>query len=107
MGVRPPADDTSEADLVEFGIAALDARLADADLTFPANREEVVAAVGEEPIEYDASGNTIDLASALERTDQETYDSERDLLNALHPVFEDLRSSTAPGVIGWLRSLFP
>lgn len=106
MGVRPPSTDDSEAELIEFGIAALDARLTDADIEFPATTEEVIAAVGDQPIEYDASGNTIDLARALDRTDRESFDSEQDLLNALHPVFEDLRNSAAPGLLGWIRSLF-
>lgn len=106
MGVRPPTSDDAEAELIEFGIAALDARLNDANLDFPATKEEVIEAVGNDPIEYDASGNTVELARALDRTDRDSFESEQDLLNALHPVFEDLRNSAAPGVLGWLRSLF-
>jgi len=107
MGVRPPANGGGEAELIEFGIAALDARLEDVDLSFPATREEVLAALGDDAIEYDAAGHTVALSTALERTDQTEFSSERDLLNALHPVFEDLRTSTAPGLLGWLRSLLP
>lgn len=106
MGVRPPADDSGEAELIEFGIAALDAKIGDADLSFPATRDEILDALGNQSIDYDAAGHSIDLATALERTDSTEYESKRDLLNELHPVFEDLRSSSTPGFVGWLRNLF-
>ena len=36
MGVRPPTNDTDdEPDVIDFGIAALDARLEDRDVSFP------------------------------------------------------------------------
>lgn len=106
MGVRPPAGDSGDAELIEFGIAALDAKLDDTTLEFPATTEDVLDALGNQDIEYDAAGHTIDLATALERSDTTEFDSKRELLNALHPVFEDLRSSTTPGILGWLRNLF-
>lgn len=106
MGVRPPTDDSGDAELIEFGIAALDADIGDADLTFPATREDILDALGNQAVEYDAAGHTVDLATALERTEETEFDSKRDLLNALHPVFEDLRASATPGFLGWLRNLF-
>lgn len=106
MGMRPPASGNDEPELIEFGIAALDAELTEQDVSFPAEREELVTELGDIDIEYDASGNSIRLSRALERIDQSTFESERDLLNALHPVFEDLRKRGSPGLLGWLRSLF-
>jgi hypothetical protein len=106
MGVRPPAGGDGEAELIEFGIAALDAELSDRDVSFPATQEELLSEIGDIDIEYDASGSSVRFSRALERTDQSTFDSERELLNALHPVFEDLRQRGSPGLIGWLRSVF-
>jgi hypothetical protein len=105
MGMRPPSGD-SEPELIEFGIAAVDAEVSDSELSFPATREDVESALGDIRIEYDATGNSIALSRALDRADQESFDSEQDLLNALHPVFEDLRNTSGPGFVSWLRSLF-
>lgn len=106
MGMRPPAGGDDEPELIEFGIAALDAELTDRDVSFPATRDELLTELGDIDVEYDASGNSIRLSRALERTEQSTYESERDLMNALHPVFEDLRERGSPGLLGWLRSVF-
>lgn len=106
MGMRPPGGGTGEPEPIEFGIAALDEELSERDVSFPATREEVLSELGNIDVEYDASGNSITLSRALERTDQSSFESERDLLNALHPVFEDLRKRGSPGIFGWLRSLF-
>lgn len=105
MGMRPPSGD-SDPELVEFGIAALAAEVSESDLSFPATRQDVENALGDIRIEYDATGNSISLSRALDRAEQTSFDSERDLLNALHPVFEDLRNTSGPGLVGWLRSLF-
>lgn len=106
MGVRPPADDGSDPEPIEFGIAALDAQLSETSLEFPATRAEVEAALGDIDVEYDASGNAVSLSRALEMAETDEFESERDLLNALHPVFEDLRRNSGPGLLGWVRSLF-
>ncbi|MFB6112068.1 MAG: hypothetical protein ABEJ35_05970 [Halobacteriaceae archaeon] len=106
MGVRPPADDDGEAELIEFGIAALEPKLSESDLTYPATTADVQRALGDVDVEYDAAGNSVALSTVLERAEQDHFDSERELLNALHPVFEDLRNNSSSGVLGWLRSLF-
>ena len=108
MGVRPPrTDDQDASSSVEFGIAAVDAHLDDADLAFPATDEEVVAALGDPGIPYDPGGRTVDLSTALDRVSRQRFDSRTDLLNALHPVFEEYRTESASGVVEWMRSLLP
>ncbi|WP_436910747.1 hypothetical protein [Halosimplex marinum] len=108
MGVRPPSNDVDEEpDVVEFGIAALDARLADAGLTFPATAEEVRDQFGDATVPYDAAGNEMPLAEALDETDRESFDSEDDLLNALHPVFERKRQAASTSLVKQLRGLVP
>lgn len=104
--MRPPGGSDSEPDLIEFGIAALDAELSEGEVSFPATDEELLSELGDIDVEYDASGNSIRLSRALERTEKSSFESERDLLNALHPVFEDLRERGRPGLLGWLRSVF-
>ena len=107
MAARPPPDSTSEPDSIEFGIATLDARLDRADFSFPADSETITGAVSNTDIPYDSAGNTIGLGEAIERTGIEEFESERELLNALYPVFEAQRQSRSGGVLGQLRSLLP
>ena len=107
MAVRPPQDDSSEPDAIEFGIAALDARLDEAVLDFPATADEVVGALGNTAIPYDAAGNTVALDDALAEVPKTRFESETELLNALHPVFERHRESAAGGFIQQLRDLLP
>ncbi|MFB6092291.1 MAG: hypothetical protein ABEK02_04685 [Haloquadratum sp.] len=106
MAVRPPQQDGDEPDSLEFGIAALSPHLSEADVSFPATSDEIVRALGDPAIPYDANGNTIALSTALEAVEQRRFDSKRDLLDALHPVFEQYRSS-AGGLFAQLRSLLP
>lgn len=107
MAARPPQDSTDEPDAIEFGIAALDARLDRAELSFPADAETIVRAVADTDVPYDASGNTLSLDEAIDRTGTERFDSERELLNELYPVFEAQRRSRSSGVLAQLRSLLP
>lgn len=107
MAARPPLDSTSEPDSIEFGIATLDARLDRADFAFPADAETITDAVSDTDIPYDSAGNTIGLAEAIERTGIEEFESERELLNALYPIFEAQRQSRSGGMLGQLRSLLP
>jgi hypothetical protein len=108
MGVRPPAgDDDEEPDVVTFGIAAVDGRLAEADVEFPATTAELERQLGDAEIPYDASGRTIRISSALERTAVEEFETRQDLLNVLHPVFEERRESTSSGLLGQLRAMLP
>ncbi|MFB6266520.1 MAG: hypothetical protein ABEI31_02575 [Halodesulfurarchaeum sp.] len=104
MAVPPPQGDQDEPDAVAFGIAAVDAALPE-DLEFPADAGDIQQAVGDPEIPYDSSGRSIPLSVAIRETDRNTFESRRDLLNALHPVFEEKRE--AGGVGAWLRSLVP
>lgn len=109
MGMRPPpADDgNGGAESVDFGIAALAAHLDGADLSFPATADEVAAALDDPEVAYDPHGNTVALSTALDRVDRERFDSESDIHDALHPVFEEYRTSTGTGVVAWLRARLP
>ncbi|MFB6141981.1 MAG: hypothetical protein ABEJ30_01410 [Halorientalis sp.] len=106
MGVRPPRQD-DEPDAIEFGIAALDARLSEAEIAYPTDAETVAEALGDTAIPYDAAGNTVSVADAVERSGRSHFESEQDLLNALHPVFEEMRESASRSIVMQLRSLVP
>lgn len=110
MGVRQPPDgEEDDEEMVAFGIAALDARMDGADVSFPATGQEVSAALGNPAIEYDPQGHTVALAEVMARADalDREFERRRELMNALHPVFEDLRTSSTPGFVQWIRSLLP
>lgn len=108
MGVQPPSNELEEApDVVEFGIAALDAELPDQGLTFPLAAEDLRRAHGDMTVPVDAAGNEMALADALDRCDQSTFETRQDLLNALHPVFEEKRAAVSRSLIAQLRSLVP
>lgn len=103
MAARPPTDDRDEPDTVEFGIAALDAHLEDADVTFPATAEAVTAALGDPAVPYEPGGASVALSRVLEGVDRDRFESRQALLDATHPEFERLRERG--GLIAWLRSL--
>jgi hypothetical protein len=107
MAARPPGGgDSSEPEAIEFGIAALDARLEGADVSFPATGTEVVRALDDTAIPYDAKGRTIELAEALDRVPQSEFENETEFLNALYPVFDDARRQGG-GFLGDLRDVLP
>jgi len=107
MAARPPQNDSSEPDSIEFGIAALDARLDRAGVRFPATTEELIESMGDTDVSYDAAGNTLDVAEVLRELPEERFEAERDLLNRLHPIFEDRRRSGAGSLLGRVRALLP
>jgi hypothetical protein len=107
MAARPPQGDDSSPDVIEFGIATVAARLDDANVSFPATSEDVLSAVDDTAIPYDASGNTFELAEALERVPYDRFEKRADLLNALHPIFEERRAEGSGSVVGRLRKLLP
>ena len=107
MAVRPPQGGTDEPEAIAFGIAALDARLDEANLTFPATSREVVEALGEPSIPYDAAGNTLALSAALEQVPRDRFEREGELLDALHPVFETHRQRAGNSIVARLRGLLP
>jgi hypothetical protein len=106
MAVRPPQQDGDEPDSLEFGIAALSPYLSNSDLTFPATTDEIVRALGDPEIPYDANDNTVALSEALAAVGPSEFDSKRELLDALHPVFEEYRASGG-GIFSQLRALLP
>ncbi|MFB6129215.1 MAG: hypothetical protein ABEJ28_00145 [Salinigranum sp.] len=107
MAARPPQQGSEVNGTIEFGIAALAAHLDESDVEFPATAEEVVRAVDNTDVPYDASGRTVKLETALERVPAEEFDSQSDLLDQLHPVFEEYRASASRSLLGRLRSLVP
>lgn len=108
MGVRPPSnDDNDDPESVDFGIAALDARLRDSELSFPATADDVDAELGHERIPYDVHGNDVALGEVLAETNREQFDSRQQLLNALHEPFEEYRRQHSNGVVQQVRSMLP
>ncbi|MFD1515536.1 hypothetical protein [Halomarina rubra] len=108
MRARPPTDGIDdESDSIAFGIAALDARLDRAELTFPADVSTVRETVGDVPVPYDASGSTMTVGEALDELSETRFETEQAFLNALHPVFEDARENNRVGIVGRLRSFVP
>lgn len=107
MAVRPPGGGNDEPDAIEFGIAALDARLDETDLSFPATDQEVLEALDSTTIPYDGSGNTLDLAEAFDRLDTDTFETRTELLDELYPAFEYKRQHGGVPVFQRLRELLP
>lgn len=107
MGVRPPADNSDEPDVIEFGIAALDARLTDVEIEYPATAAEVRDAAGHIAVPFDASGHSMTVAEALDETNAREFDNEQELLNDLHPIFERKREATRNSILSQLRALVP
>jgi hypothetical protein len=106
MGVRPPQQDGSDADHIEFGIAALEPHL-DERIDYPATGDEIVRTIGDVQVPYDASGGTVALSEILERAPTRRFESKRDLLDTLHPVFEEYRAAASNSLVGRLRGLLP
>jgi len=108
MGVRPPSDDIDdEPEIVEFGIAALDARLDERSVSFPATASELAAAHGDLYVAVDPAGHEISLQDALTECERGEFESQQDLLDALHPVFERKREKYSGRILGKLRALMP
>lgn len=108
MGVRPPQQgDDDEPETVAFGIAALDEHLERGNVTFPTTEAELLEALDDPAVPYDAKGNEIPLSAALEDTHVSHFETRQELLNALHPVFEARRERANNSIVGQLRSLLP
>jgi hypothetical protein len=108
MAARPPTDDTTdEPDIIEFGIAALDARLDQLDTSFPTTADVLVREYGDVSVPVDAAGNEITLREAMEQTAVQEFETERELLDVLHPVFEQRRQNSSRGYLSQLRALLP
>ncbi|WP_254769050.1 hypothetical protein [Salinilacihabitans rarus] len=108
MGVRPPTNGDDDATGgIEFGIAAVDALLKRSELSFPASSDDVAAELGHERVPCDAYGNDVSLGEVLAEVDRDRFDSRQQLLNDLHPVFEEYRKRRSGGVVKQVRSLLP
>ncbi|ELZ97736.1 MULTISPECIES: hypothetical protein [Haloferax] len=107
MAARPPQNDTSEPNSIEFGIAALADDVDTADIDYPADASEIVRALDDVAVPIDAAGNTVAISDALAAAPKDRFDSRRDLLETLHPVFEEFRAKASKSLMGRLRSLVP
>lgn len=107
MAARPPQNDTSDPDAIEFGIAALSGDVDDADIDYPANAQTIAQALDHVDVPIDAAGNTVAIDDALEATGKDRFDSRRELLESLHPVFEEFRANASKSLLGRLRALVP
>lgn len=108
MGVRPPQQDDDDApETVAFGIAALDDHLERADVTFPMTDKELIKALGDPAVPYDAMGNEMRLSEAFDELSHVHFETRQEFLNAVHPVFEARRERANNSFIGQLRSLLP
>ncbi|HMB51204.1 hypothetical protein [Natronoarchaeum rubrum] len=106
MAARPPTgDDGDDPEVIAFGIAELDARLDEAELSFPATDEDVRRALGGQEIPYDANGRTIPIGDALAAVERREYDTKNELLDVLYPVFDERRADG--GMLGHLRAMLP
>lgn len=109
MGVQPPSDELDDGpEVVEFGIAALEAKLERRDaVSFPATVSTIRAEHGDISVPINAHGVEIQLRDALDELDRDRLESRRDLLNELHPVFEQRRSQASRSLLSQLRALVP
>ena len=107
MGVQPPTDDTEEPTAIEFGIAALDAKLGEETIDYPATAREVREQAGDIEVPYDSAGHSMTVGEALEMATATQFDSEQELFNALHPTFERKRASASNSLLTQLRALVP
>jgi hypothetical protein len=107
MGVQPPTTEADEPAAIEFGIAALDARLDTDAVEYPATKSEVSDRVGHIEVPYDPAGHTMTVSDALDRVSTTEFESEQELLNTLHPVFEQQREATTNSLLSQLRALVP
>lgn len=108
MGVQPPSNDIEDGpDVVEFGIAALAARVEDIDLEYPVEAGTLVDRYGDITVPVDAAGTEISVAEAVRTAGRQEFSSEQELLNALHPVFEAKREATSRNILAQLRALVP
>lgn len=108
MGVQPPSDGVEEEpDVVEFGIAALAAKLEAREVSFPADSAELVREHGDLAVPVDAAGHEVTLGEILEKVDEDRFDSQGELLDVLHPIFEAEREAVSRSLLAQLRALVP
>ena len=107
MAARPPGGGgSSKPEAIEFGIAVVDARIEEADVSFPATSAEILADLDDHEIPYDAKGRTVALEDALDQLPQRRFENETELLDALYPVFDRKRRESG-GFFSSLRDALP
>ncbi|EMA04526.1 hypothetical protein C439_02587 [Haloferax mediterranei ATCC 33500] len=97
----------SEPDTIEFGIAALADDVDTADIDYPADTRTIVQALDDVDVPVDAAGNTVKISEALEVASKDRFESRRELLDTLHPIFEEYRAKASKSLMGRLRALVP
>ncbi|SFR41396.1 DUF5789 family protein [Halogeometricum limi] len=107
MAARPPPQGGDEPDTLEFGIAALAKHLSEADVTYPVTADELVRELDDVAVPYNAAGGSVRLSEALESVPQSKFASKAELLDSLHPVFEEYRRSASNNFLGQLRAMLP
>ena len=109
MAARPPPADGDDEppETLAFGISALDARLSESDLRFPATAEKVVEELENPELPYDTTGRTLALSEALSELPVQEFETETELKEALHPVYERKRRNAGRGIVGRIRRLLP
>jgi hypothetical protein len=108
MAARPPSNDIDdEPDATEFGIVALDAAVDDWDVSFPITRRELADSYGEKRLAVGPSGHEVSLDSILADCPRETFERKQDLLNELHPIFEERRERISGSILSRLRAMVP
>ena len=107
MAIRPPQPSSNDPTAVTFGIAAVDERLSETDVSFPATADELVRELDDPAVAYDAAGNQVVLSVLLSELSQDRFDSRAELLDLLHPAFERHRSRTTSSLLTRIRLLVP
>lgn len=109
MRAPPPQNnDIGEGpETVAFGIAALDSYLTEEEVSFPTDKQTLRATLGDVNVPYNATGNTMRLDTALDHTPKQRFENKHELLNELHPVFEERRQAGGNPFFDRIRSVFP
>lgn len=107
MAVPPTGNTVEEPDTIAFGIAALDSHLDEENISFPTTKESLRDSLGTVGIPYNAAGSTMPLDEAIEQVPKQRFESKRELLNALHPVFEERREAGPTKILDRIRSFIP
>ncbi|MFC7072857.1 hypothetical protein ACFQJ7_13725 [Halovenus rubra] len=108
MAARPPQNDiTDESDAGEFGIVAVDGAMDTWDISFPTSTDELARQYGDESIPVDPAGHEIAFETALTDCQKDRFEHKQELLNALHPIFEEKRERLSNSLFGRLKTLVP
>lgn len=108
MAARPPSNDIDdEPDTIEFGIVAVDAAVKEWGVSFPITNRELADNYGDKRIAVDPSGHEATLDAILSDCPCDQFGDKQELLNELHPVFEQRRERLSGSILGRLRAMAP